>query len=98
MRLTDASWTCSIASIGAAIGVHTNVGAIALTLMWWGAQSIDRLRVSAATDPLVAVYADWLGSDRTAACEARFTMRPPPRPIIWRAAACAAKNVPFTLT
>ena len=55
IRLTEASCTCWICSIGSAIGVHTNVGAIALTRMPCGAQSIAWLRVIAAIAPFVAV-------------------------------------------
>ena len=55
MRRTAARCTASISSIGAAIGVHTKVGQIALTVIPCCAQSIARLRVSAATAPLDAV-------------------------------------------
>ena len=52
IRRTEASRTSLISSMGAAIGVQTKVGAIALTLMPCGAQSIARLRVRATTAPL----------------------------------------------
>lgn len=48
----QASCTCCSRSIGSAIGLHTSVGATALTRIPYGAQSIARLRVIAATAPL----------------------------------------------
>ena len=89
---TDASCTCWIFSIGSAIGVHTKVGAIAFTRMPCVAQSIAWLRVIAATAPFVAVYTTWLGSDRSAACDARFTIDPLPRGCMSRNAAWAAEE------
>ena len=66
--------------------------------MPWVAQSIAWLRVIAATAPFVAVYTTWLGSDRSAAWDARFTIDPLPRGCMSRNAAWAQKRLPLTFT
>jgi hypothetical protein len=59
-------------------GVHTAVGAIALTRMFWPAYSIAALRVRPITPAFAKVYGEMLSCPVRPAVEAVFTMLPPP--------------------
>jgi hypothetical protein len=59
-------------------GVHTAVGAIALTRMFWLAYSIAALRVRPITPAFANVYGEMCNWPVRPAVEAVLTMLPPP--------------------
>ena len=71
-------------------------GATALTVMSRPRSSLARMRVSASTAALDAVYALSAGGASRTTCEDTLTIAPPPR--TRRAACWLTTNVPRTLT
>src|SRR2546426_1009773 len=78
MRRVAARTKVSFSKNAAVIGVTVKPGATAFTRTPCTAQSIASDRVSAATAPLLAVYAACEGSETSAACDATLTTEPAP--------------------
>ena len=87
-----------VASSAAVMSVSTYPGATDATVMPCGASATASDCPNACSPALLAPYAGWAGSPRNAPRDPTFTIRPPPRATMCRAAHQVAFAAPARLT